>query len=263
MAVTKINEFMQKIGAAGGMSLSSGFDVEFDFPGGKTKSGKDRFVSNIYSGGDNKNLIHMLCDEAQLPNVQSGVAQITGKYLGQGPVSYPHTRIFTDLSLGFMLDADLTPLKFFNEWYNYIFGEQEKEEGIGNFQEMKAGKPLTHNRTNRLKYLDQYGCTLKILKTEPGVGASNDRSGVSYMLEECYPYSIDAVPLAYGSSQITRLTVNFYYSRHTVLMGNVKGQFQAFGGKAEVAPGVFRTQYVSGKYIYTYDNGKFVSKEAV
>ena len=47
-----------------------------------------------------------------------------------------------------------------------------------------------------------------ILKTEPGVGASNERSGVTYFLEECYPYSIDAVPLAYGSSQITRLTVN-------------------------------------------------------
>ena len=258
MAVTKINEFMQKIGAAGGMSLSSGFDVEFDFPGGTNK-----FASKFYTGKENKNLIHMLCDEAQLPNVQSGTAQITGKYLGQGPVSYPHTRIFTDLSLGFMLDADLTPLKFFNEWYNFIFSEKEIPEGVGRFEEIKANAPLTSNRTNRLKYLDQYACTLKIMKTEPSVDAANGRSGVAYLLEECYPYSIDAVPLAYGSSQITRLTVNFYYSRHTVVMGDVSSQFQAFGGKVEVAPGVFRTQYVSGDFIYTYDNGKFVKKESV
>ena len=104
---------MKSIGAQGGMSLSSGFDVEFDFSGAT-------FDSNYYKDNDKKDVIHMLCDEAQLPNVQSGVAQITGKYLGQGPVSYPHTRIFTDLSLGFMLDADLTPLKFFNEWYNCL-----------------------------------------------------------------------------------------------------------------------------------------------
>ena len=258
---------MKSIGAQGGMSLSSGFDVEFDFTSPEKSNSvgeiKSKFESKYYKSKDNKNVVHMLCDEAQLPNVQSGVAQITGKYLGQGPVSYPHTRIFTDLSLGFMLDADLTPLKFFNEWYNYIFSEELKEESQGRFDEMKSTPKIAHNRTNRLKYLDQYACTLKILKTEPGVGASNERSAVAYFLEECYPYSIDAVPLAYGSSQITRLTVNFYYSRHTVLMGDVKGQFQAFGGGVEVAPGVYRTEYISGDYVYTYDNGKFVKKEKV
>ena len=267
MAVTKINEFMKSIGAQGGMSLSSGFDVEFDFtsPEKSNSVGEitSKFESKYYKSKDNKNVVHMLCDEAQLPNVQSGVAQITGKYLGQGPVSYPHTRIFTDLSLGFMLDADLTPLKFFNEWYNYIFSEELKEESQGRFDEMKSTPKIAHNRTNRLKYLDQYACTLKILKTEPGVGASNERSAVAYFLEECYPYSIDAVPLAYGSSQITRLTVNFYYSRHTVKVGDVKSQFQAFGGGVEVAPGVYRTEYISGDYVYTYDNGKFVKKEKV
>ena len=267
MAVTGINEFMKSIGVQGGMSLSSGFDVEFDFTSPeKSNSVGDitsKFESKYYKSKDNKNVVHMLCDEAQLPNVQSGVAQITGKYLGQGPVSYPHTRIFTDLSLGFMLDADLTPLKFFNEWYNYIFSEELKEESQGRFDEMKSTPKIAHNRTNRLKYLDQYACTLKILKTEPGVGASNERSAVAYFLEECYPYSIDAVPLAYGSSQITRLTVNFYYSRHTVKVGDVKSQFQAFGGGVEVAPGVYRTEYISGDYVYTYDNGKFVKKEKV
>ena len=85
------------------MSLSSGFDVEFDFSG--TRLSFKKIIKIILR----KMLFTMLCDEAQLPNVQSGVAQITGRHLGQGPVSYPHTRIFTDLSLGFLLDAnDLT-----------------------------------------------------------------------------------------------------------------------------------------------------------
>ena len=33
------------------------------------------------------------------------------------------------------------------------------------------------------------------------------------------PVTFDAVPLAYGSSQVSRLTCNFYYSRHTVAYG--------------------------------------------
>ena len=67
----------------------------------------------------------MLCDEAQLPNVQSAVAQRSGRYFGEGPVSYPHTRIFTDLSLGFLMDAQMMPLKFFNSWYNIFLAEKQ------------------------------------------------------------------------------------------------------------------------------------------
>mgnify|MGYP007045163698 FL=1 len=97
------------------MSYSTNFDVEFSF--------KDSPTFYDFKG-ENKNVIQMLCDEAQLPNVQSAVSQRSGRNLGEGPVSYPHTRIFTDISLGFLLDADLTALKFMNNWYNYIFGEE-------------------------------------------------------------------------------------------------------------------------------------------
>ena len=189
---------MESIGAKGGMSLTSGFDVEFDF---KSNLG---FVEKYYTNTEHQ-LVTMLCDEAQLPNVQAGVAQVTGRYLGEGPIYYPHTRIYTDFSLGFMLDRDLTPLKFMNEWMEEIFGDF-----IG-----KDGLPNKTNRVNRIKYPDTYTCTLKISKTEPNPGSYNGHTGGTYLLENCYPYSIDAVPLAYGSSQVTRLTCNFYYTRHT------------------------------------------------
>ena len=99
---------MKRIGVKGGMSMTSAFDVEFDFGGNSDIDA----VKNYYTGTE-KEVVTMLCDEAQLPNVQSATAQITGRYLGEGPISYPHTRIYTDVSLGFLLDADLTALKFF------------------------------------------------------------------------------------------------------------------------------------------------------
>lgn len=207
---------MSKIGAQGGMSLTTGFDVKFDF-GATNKP----FVTDYYTG-NNLNIVNMLCDEAQLPNVQSGVAQIAGRYLGEGPVSYPHTKIYTDVSLGFLLDADLTPLKFFTGWYDYIFGEGTPRTHTGNIEGALGTAPRKRTRTNRLKYMNEYVCNAKIVKTETGTTSSNERAPVVFILEDCYPYAIDAVPLAYGTSQLTRLTVNLYYSRHTISYGNIK-----------------------------------------
>jgi len=219
VAVTKINEFMQKIGVKGGMSLTTGFDVEFDFD-----SNPDcKFRSTYYE----KDVVHMLCDEAQLPNVQSAVGQVNGRYLGEGSVSYPHTRIFTDLGMGFLCDAQLTPLKFFNEWYEYIY---ESVEGVysNSYDGLRSSTsgmtPKGMNRSNRLRYMGDYTCTLKIVKTEPNKDAANGRAPITYLLENAYPYSIDSVPLQYGASQLTRVNVNFYYSRHQIRYGFVNNQ---------------------------------------
>ena len=215
MAVRRIDQLMTQIGVKGGMSLTSGFDVEFNF------AGKDLDAVKQFYQGQDKEVVTMLCDEAQLPNVQSAVAQITGRHLGEGPISYPHTRIFTDLSLGFLLDAKMIPLKFFTAWYNTIFNEAPSFRHDGTIDgALSADLPGKSNRINRVHYMDDYTCTAKIVKTEPNENAANGRAPITYYLENCYPYSIDAVPLSYGTSQVTRATVNFYYTRHQVAYGN-------------------------------------------
>ena len=205
---------MEKMGVKGGMSMTTGFDVIFDFTGKNLK-----FVEDFYKD-DNKDIVTMMCDEAQLPNVQSATAQITGRFLGEGPISYPHTRIYTDLSLGFMLDRDMTALKFFTAWYDYIFGEKKVTYNGANINTALSAEEQSTERVNRLEYMDSYTCKARIIKTETGASASNQVAPMTFILENCYPYSIDAVPLSYGSSQITRCTVNFYYTRHTVAYAN-------------------------------------------
>ncbi len=207
---------MSKIGKQRGMSLTTGFDVFYDLPSG--------LAAEIpYYTGDNKDLVHMLCDEAQLPNVQTATGQLSGRFLGESAVQYPHSRMFTDVGLGFLCDAELIPLKFFNMWYNYIFEETEKEY----FQILDKSREVKSNndfRENRLRYQDEYAATIRIVKTEPDDAAPNNRAPITYLLENAYPYAIDAVPLSYGSSQLTRVNVNFHYSRHTVAYGtwNIK-----------------------------------------
>ena len=84
----------------------------------------------------------------------------------------------------------------------------------------RTTQPLKRNRVNRLKYMDEYVSTCRIMKTEPNNASPSGRVPTSVLLENCYPYAIDAVPLAYGTSQVTRVNVNFYYSRHTIVHGN-------------------------------------------
>ena len=203
---------MKKIGNKGGMSLTTGFDVQFQFGDDST------FNREFYTDGD-EDVVHMLCDEAQLPNVQSATGQMN-RYLGEGQVYYPHTRLFTDISLGFLCDAQMTPFKFFQNWYNTIYGDGTVDMSGNGVEGAKTTQPLRKNRVNRLKYMDEYVSTCRIMKTEPNDASPSGRVPTIVMLENCYPYSIDAVPLAYGTSQVTRVNVNFYYSRHSIAYGN-------------------------------------------
>ena len=67
-----IKNLMSKIGSYGGMSRTTTYLVQFDkIPGG------------------NKEPLTLMCDEAQLPNVQSATAQMAGRFLGEGPFQYP------------------------------------------------------------------------------------------------------------------------------------------------------------------------------
>ena len=214
MAVTRIDEFMSKIGRQKGMSLTTGFDVAFQF------GSKSTFPSSTYKN-NHEDLIQMLCDEAQLPNVQTATGQMSGRYLGESAVQYAHSRMFTDVGLGFLCDADLMPIKFFNHWYSWIFGDEQKVT-IDDYESVVKESSLPVERINRLKYPDEYTCSLYIMKTEPDNFAANGRIPITYILENAYPYSIDAVPLSYGSSQITRVNASLYYSRHTVIYGDIK-----------------------------------------
>jgi len=219
-----ISNFIAAMAANGGMAMSNGYDVEFDF-------NKDKLVnlSNTIkrlgiklpektTTGQPGALINLFCDEAQLPNISAAVGQINGRYLGEGIVNYPHTRIVSDFSLSWMCDANMIPFKFLNAWHGFIFGDTMFEETATSslLEDVKQfALDRSDNRTNRLAYPEEYQATLRISKAERGENAPNSRVSLVCVLENVYPYSIDAVPMSYGSSQVTRVSANFYYTRHT------------------------------------------------
>ena len=171
------------------MSFSNNFVVSFEGPAAAYFNSEE---------------VEFFCDEAQLPNVNTATGTQNGLYVGLGSVDYPHTRVFTEFQLSFMLDANLNLLKSLNLWYGSIFNETAMIES-GTYLE---------NRTITLAYKEAYASTINITKTESGPDSPTQRKPITYVMEQAYPYAIDAVPLQFGSSQLTKVTAQFKYQRH-------------------------------------------------
>ena len=191
------------------MSTTTSFIVESGFLA-TTVGGSHTSLQDV-----NESML-FLCDEAQLPNINTATGTQNGVITGIGSVDYPHTKIYTELQLTFMLDANLSILKYFNAWYAKIFEDE------GGSIHGDVGDMSLKNRATRLQYRSEYAEEIKITKSEPGPQGADQRKPITYVLENAWPYSIDAVPLQFGSSQLTRLTVNFKYERHQMVNRDIR-----------------------------------------
>jgi hypothetical protein len=200
--------------ANGGMSFSNNFVVRFlNYP-----------AELSIPGGQTGNYFEMFCSEAQLPNTNTAQGQMNGIYVGSGSVQYPHTRVFTEIQLGFLCDANMTALKFLQDWVDYIFsegGSNQTAKSLSQIQSLAFGPLREENRNVRLRYRDDYACTIAISKTESGPKSTTQRVPITYILEKAYPFAIDAIPLQFGSSQITQVTAQFSYMRHYVIKNDI------------------------------------------
>lgn len=240
MSAVDIKTFIESISRQGSVSLSNTYDVHFQFP--SEAAYLQSALSKYSEGSAETSMLKLLCDEAQLPNVGTSTGNITGRYTGSGTASYAHTKVYNEFQLGWMLDAKAYPLKFLTAWHDFIFNDvsntiTDKDGNVVNIftdlllssqsLETHRGqiKPKKKNRATKVLFPDQYQCDIIITKTEKTVkseGARLDRPSISYFMERCYPIAIDAVPLSYGSSQITKVTAQFQYSRHHTFFNDTK-----------------------------------------
>ena len=212
-----LSSFLEATNANGGMSLSNNFVVKVLNSSNPSLTEEFLKMGIPNYGGSGADWFEFLCDEAQLPNTQAATGTLKGRYLGEGEINYPHTRVFTEFQLGFQCDATLTPLNYLNNWFHGIFGEVP-EEAAGFRADLNArNQSMTFNRSNRLAYPQDYCKDIMITKTEQGPNSTTERAGVTYSVERAWPYAIDAVPLQFGTAQITKVTAQFYYTRHHVI----------------------------------------------
>lgn len=251
-----LGKFIDVIANQGGMSYSNNFDVVFQFNKASHSGIRERFkkfglnfgsestsaadVDEAVVNDHAADVLKMFCEEAQLPNVQAATGNLTGIRMGEGQINYATSKLYTDFQLGWMCDANMTPLKFLNAWHSFIFNEFDSTgrdvlTQTGDYNKTGAslsqlkketGTMATRDKSIRLKYPDEYQCNVTITKTEKGKSAANSRGSMMYTLIDCFPYAIDAVPLSYGASQVTKVTANFYYSKYSIVYNDIRN----FGG---------------------------------
>ena len=218
---------MAAISANGGMSMTNGYDVQFDLSkNGRLNAAISDIGIDIKASNDQAkpgSLINMFCDEAQLPAMQFATGQINGRYMGRGNLNYAHTRLITDFSLTWMCDASMAPYKFLTAWYNFMQGTTVKKDNADRLKNFKSNTiSVAQNLGMRMQYPNEYQATLRIAKTEKGANAPNSRTPLVHLLTGVYPYAIDAVPLSYGTSQITRVSANFYYDQMRTTVADIR-----------------------------------------
>jgi len=208
-----VQNYLDAIVNGRGMARSNTYAVYFTLPSqlqtymdGKGRGGRiNAPVSGNRSVSAVGERILLMCDEVSLPGIQSNTGSITGRYQGQGPIYYPTSPIYTDLQLSFMCDAEMQAFKFLLDWHDFIYDTIDSTNNPGSG--VRVGE-----KSRKLKYPEQYQCTLHVQKKERN---KTDEIGVStmeFILNNAWPYSIDSIPLSYGSSQLVKCTANFYYT---------------------------------------------------
>ena len=225
---------MSNIARGGGMALSTGFRVKFDFDkddGVKKVLDNQKFFTGF-------NFHEQFVDEVTLPGAQAATGQMTGRFMGEGVTNYVHQKMFTDFQLGWMCDANMSPFKFMQTWYQYIFQEfQPDGSEISTVQQLDtnseekamAASKFAVNRTTRLQFPENYHCTVRIAKAEKGPVSETNRVSTVHVLQEVFPYAVEAIPLSFGTSQLVKCTASFYYSKHRVAY-NEQGRNMLFSG---------------------------------
>ena len=143
-------------------------------------------------------LYQMSCFQAQIPGHNIAT---TDKDIGFRSIAYQ--KIFSDVILGFYVDADLSQLKFWQEWIDTIIDKE----------------------TNHHNYYDRYKGRVTITQ--------ENRKGnkvATWTLHDAYPKQIDPIQLDYGTNDAV-MTCNatityrhFTVEWHTVADVNEKGE---------------------------------------
>ena len=144
----------------------------------------------------------LLCADASLPATSFGTLEVNGHFQGRTEV-FAHTRIYPSLSLTFYETLDHKTLMFFEEWQRWMTQEGSLESRSDHFY--------------RMRFPDEYKCdSIFITKFEKNYGGFEFSPTLTYQFIRAFPKNISSVPVAYGQSEFTKVTVEFAYDRYIV-----------------------------------------------
>ena len=222
---TRIQDVQQKFS---GLTQTSQFMVNLGLSAQFNEQVENHLAnSEVFDEYNRTDNFNFFCSDATLPGSAFDVMELQGAR--QGLIErIPNRRIYTDFDLTFYIDDEYKILRLFEEWMNYIDpiinadgtyeGDPKGMRGLGD-----------PNCFYRFRYPQSYKRPIIVHKFERDLLRnktmnlfSGDVKGkkktpiLSYIFLEAFPINIQAIPFSYDGSSITKVSVNFSYTRYLV-----------------------------------------------
>lgn len=151
------------------------------------------------NGLDFKEKMSIMCAEAELPGTQYQTSLAVGHHQGIQE-EFANLRTFPPLNLTFYVDADHVILEALETWMTFI-------------------NPISNNKRNynafgRFHYPEDYKEIMHITKFERDAFTDGAKTKLSsYEFVNVWPTNMTSMRVAYGNSNVLRLSVRFAYDR--------------------------------------------------
>jgi len=159
----------------------------------------------------------LFCSEALLPGTSLDTSTVDGLRQGMSQ-QYATFRRFPDITLTWYTQQNYMTNDVFNSWVEFISPNTIET-------------PLTRlSSFRKMRYPNEYKCPIEITAFSRDVFNKSDRLGreenpvrkrvtpstITYFIEQAFPVSIIASPLAYGTAQLIKTSVTFKYENYAV-----------------------------------------------
>ena len=161
----------------------------------------------------------LFCSEALLPGSQIQTSQVDGLRQGVSQ-NYATFRRYPDVNLTWYSQKDYYTNDVFNAWMEFISPTHISSGGHGSNSQQRINDAPSFRR---MQYPNSYKCPLEITafskdiqkkfnrQNKPNALSTRRSNSITYYLENAFPVSIVASPLAYGKSELIKTTVSFKY----------------------------------------------------
>tara|TARA_B100000941_G_C28423046_1_gene509874 strand:+ start:58 stop:639 length:582 start_codon:yes stop_codon:yes gene_type:complete len=151
--------------------------------------------------------LNILCSEASLPGSRFATAELTNNIPGVRERHVYRRTYDEQINLTFYCDADqYLPIRFFESWMNYITNMTS------------TGDNNVKNETfsYRVQFPREYQGNLEITKFEKNLDSRRQTKILTYKFTNCFPLSINSMPVSYDASNLLKCTVGMAYSRYYI-----------------------------------------------
>ena len=150
------------------------------------------------NGLDFREKMSIMCTEAELPGTSFQTSLAVGHHQGIQE-EFPNLRTFPPLNLTFYVDADHVILEVLETWMTFI-------------------NPITNNKRNfnafgRFNYPESYKEIMHITKFERDAFQNSKSKLSSYEFVNVWPTNLASMRVAYGETNVLRLSVQLAYDR--------------------------------------------------